>query len=106
VNGEGFLLDDVSVPEIGYFADFESDDGGWQSDGFVRIQNILPQMFRLALIWLGDEAEVQKLEFSPGSPVEITLSLDRQRSEVVLVISGVTRFTRQKAPYQFTILPK
>lgn len=106
VNGEGFLLDDVSVPEIGYFTDFENDDGGWQGNGFVRIQNVLPQMFRLALIWLGDDVEVQKLEFLPGSALEIPLSLDRRRNEVVLVVSGITRFTRQKAPYQFAILAK
>ena len=29
VNGEGLLLDDISIPEIDYFTDFESDNGGW-----------------------------------------------------------------------------
>lgn len=54
VNGEGFLLDDLVIPEIGYRTDFEADDGGWQAAGFVRIQNSLPQTFRLALILKGD----------------------------------------------------
>ena len=34
VNGEGFMLDDVSIPAIDYFTDFESDDGGWESEGW------------------------------------------------------------------------
>ena len=34
VNGEGFLVDDIEVPQIDYFADFETDDGGWSAEGF------------------------------------------------------------------------
>ena len=37
VNGEGFYLDDIAIPEIDYFTDFEQDTGGWQGAGFVRI---------------------------------------------------------------------
>ena len=39
VNGEGFLLDDVEIPQLNYKADFEKDNGGWDAAGFVRIQN-------------------------------------------------------------------
>ncbi len=42
VYAEGFLVDDISIPEIDYSSDFENDDGGWQADGFVRINNLLP----------------------------------------------------------------
>jgi hypothetical protein len=31
VNGDGFLLDDISIPAIGYSTDFETDDGGWRA---------------------------------------------------------------------------
>jgi bacillopeptidase F (M6 metalloprotease family) len=50
VYAEGFLLDDVRLDAINYSTDFEKDDGGWTSAGFVRVENILPQTFRLALI--------------------------------------------------------
>jgi hypothetical protein len=46
VNGEDMLIDDVSVDAINYFSDFESDKGGWDANGFVRVQNALPQTFR------------------------------------------------------------
>ena len=53
VNGEGFLLDDVQVDAINYQSDFEADDGGWIPSGFVRVENVLPQTYRLSLITQG-----------------------------------------------------
>ena len=105
VNGEGFLLDDVSIPEIDYFADFEEDDGGWQADGFVRIQNVLPQTYRLALISRGKNTTVEYFIPGPEADLEIPLSIGGDVEEAILVISGTTRFTREPAPYRFEITP-
>ena len=102
VYGDGFLLDDVAVPEINYFTDFENDDGGWQANGFVRIQNTLPQTFRIALINIGRETTVEKIALSESNLLDISVHID---DELILVVSGTTRFTRQKAIYQFSILP-
>jgi hypothetical protein len=104
VNGEGFLLDDIAVPEIDYFSDFESDDGGWEAQGFVRIQDSLPQTFRLSLIRFGDTTSVEHIPLSADNAATIPLSIG-SGDEVVLVVSGTSRFTRQKAAYQFRIDP-
>lgn len=103
VNGEGFLLDDVSVPQVDYFTDFENGDGGWQPDGFVRIQNVLPQTFRLSLITLGRTTSVQQIELPDSNAVEIPLSIGGDVDEIVLAVSGVTRFTHQKADYSYSL---
>jgi immune inhibitor A len=105
VHGEGFLLDDVSIPEIGYFTDFETDDGGWQPDGFVRIQNVLPQAYRLALISKGDTSTVEYIPVSADITTQIPISIGDGVDEVILVVSGTTRFTRQEAAYRFSIMP-
>ena len=105
VNGEGFLLDDISVPETGYFSDFESDDGGWEANGFARIRNILPQTFRLSLIKLGDENQVEHIPLSADNSASIPVSIGREFDEVVLVVSGTAPFTLQKAAYQLQIQP-
>jgi len=102
VNGEGFLLDDVSVAAVNYSTDFEADDGGWIADGFARVQNILPQTFRLALILRGDETTVQMIPLDAEQVAEVQLSLESGQ-EAILVISGTTRFTRELAPYQIEI---
>jgi len=104
-NGEGFLLDDISVLEIGYFSDFENDNGGWEADGFVRIQNVLPQIFSLSIIKIGESTTVERINLALDNSAEIPLNLGDEIDEIVLVVSGITPFTRQKAPYQFNIMP-
>lgn len=102
VNGEGFLLDDVSIPEIGYTTDFENGDGGWDAQGFVRLQNRLPQTFAISVIRISDNTTVESYMVNPGE----TLSLDipaENGQDVVLVVSGTTRFTRQEAAYRFKL---
>ena len=105
INGEGFLLDDISIPEIGYSADFEEDDGEWINEGFVRIENTLPQTYRLALIHMGAAPRIQYLTVSAENQVEIPIAIGEGGvQEVVLIVTGTTRFTRQKADYQFELI--
>jgi len=105
VNGEGFLLDDISIPAIGYQSDFESDDGGWQAEGFVRVQNVLPQTFQVSLITgRGSNVVVTPLTLGADNRLEMPLSLSGGE-QAVLVVSGTTPFTRQKAAYRFEIAP-
>jgi hypothetical protein len=103
VNGEGFALDDVSIPQIGYFTDFEQDDGGWEPAGWARIQNALPQSFRLALISIGDQTTIETILLPADVYADIPLRINGDVNEVILVVAGTTRFTRQPAAYRFEI---
>lgn len=103
VLGEGFMLDDVSVDAIGYASDFEADNGGWQALGFSRVENILPQTFRLGLIKKGDGATtVQMITPDASQQVEIPLVLEDGET-ATLIVSGTTRYTRKTAAYQIEI---
>ena len=93
------MLDDVSVPEINYATDFEADDGGWQGSGFVRVENILPQTFRLALINHNGTTTVQTIPVNADQTAEIKIDL----SDAVLVVSGTTPFTREDGHYSVTV---
>ena len=106
VNGEGFLLDDITIPEIDYFDDFEENDDGWHAAGFVRIQNIIPQTYRIALITRASETSVDIISLNSDISVDIPINITGDVDEVVLVISGTTRFTRQSAAYRFEIFPQ
>ncbi len=103
VNGIGLFLDDIRVDAIGYFTDFEADDGGWLSDGFVRIQNSLPQKFRLTLITFGSETLVTPIVLDAYNQASVLIDLGGDIKSAVLVVSGTTPYTRQKAEYQFEI---
>ncbi len=103
VNGEGMLIDDVSVDAIDYSTDFESDDGGWTSDGFVRVQNVLPQTFRLALIKEGSNPTVEMIQINEDQTAEIPVSIGGDVDSVTLVVAGTTRFTREEGNYSVEI---
>ncbi len=105
VHAEGLLLDDIAIPEIGYFTDFESDTGGWSADGFVRIRNLIPQTYRVSLIKLGDVTTVEKFTLDGENRLSLPLEFDRSTDDMVLIVSGTARFTRQPAAYRFTIKP-
>ncbi|MDW8226607.1 MAG: immune inhibitor A [Anaerolineales bacterium] len=102
VVNEGFLIDDISIPAINYFEDFEQGDGGWQAAGFVRVQNVLPQTFRLAIIRQGDEPAVEAIALSSNQTATIPLSL-KFGEKAVLVVTATTRITHQPAGYEVEI---
>jgi immune inhibitor A len=103
VTGEGFLLDDLSIPEVDYTTDFETDNAGWQAEGWARIQNILPQTYSLTLISQGDNTTVQYITLNPDITADVPFTIGNGVDNVVLVVSGTTQFTRQLAPYRFSV---
>jgi immune inhibitor A len=103
VTGEGFLLDDLSIPEIGYTTDFEINNSGWQANGWARAQNILPQTYAVSLISVGDTTSVQYITLGSDITADIPFTVGKGIDHVVLVVSGTTQFTRQLAPYRFSV---
>ncbi|NTW44086.1 MAG: hypothetical protein HGB14_06550, partial [Anaerolineaceae bacterium] len=104
VNGEGFMLDDVSIPAIDYFTDFESDDGGWESEGWVRIQNRIPQTYELSLVKSNNETEVIRIPLDQNQTAQITID-GSDYDNIYFIVSGTSRFTRQEAFYRILIKP-
>ena len=102
VNGEGLLLDDVRIDAIDYQSDFEADDGGWYAEGFARVDNVLPQTYRLSLILKGDTTTVTNIELDPDQTVAIPLSL-KPGEQAILIVAGTTRFTTIPAAYQIEV---
>jgi hypothetical protein len=103
LNGEGLLLDDITIDAINYSEDFETDDGGWEAKGFVRVANVLAQTFRLALIIAGNgETTVQYIQVSADQIAEIEVDLQSGQT-ATLVIAGTTRHTRSIASYSVEV---
>ena len=103
LNGTGLLLDDIRITKIDYFTDFESGSGGWQADGFARVDNILPQTFRVSLILEGKTTTVQQIVLNADQSASISLDIGGDVTNAVLVVSGTSRFTRQEAGYTISV---
>lgn len=102
VHGEGMLIDDLAIPAIGYFSDLESDDGGWEAEGWVRVRNVLPQSFLLAWITFGDQTRVEYVSAGVNNILELPMDLPEEGGARVLVVFPTTRFTRQPASYSLS----
>lgn len=102
INYEGMVLDDIAIPEIGYYADFEADNGGWISEGWVWVTNQIPQ-----------QAWVQLIQYHPtGVQVDRWLLPDTQTisvdllgdvESVVMAISPIAPVTTVSTTYELTI---
>jgi immune inhibitor A len=107
INGAGFLLDDVAIPELG-LADPCEEVGDWQAQGFVLVGTTVP------LRWL-----VQSIEFPRDGPVlvrrmrlderqagQLELTLEEGDRNPLLAISALVRGTSTPATYQYEVTAK
>jgi immune inhibitor A len=103
VNGEGLLLDDIAVDAIGYEEDFEGDAQGWRANGFVLIENSLPQ--RMGITILDGETFANESQFIQEYPARITIPVRAEADDetAMVVLSGLTRYTRMPAKYRLRV---
>ncbi|MBI2845572.1 MAG: immune inhibitor A [Chloroflexi bacterium] len=104
-NRPGLLLDDIAIPEISYFEDFEDGDGGWEAAGFLRTDTLLPQRWAVQVIEFGETGVViREMTLDASAQGELLLDgfgqgLDR----AVLIISALAPSPNLPASYQFTV---
>lgn len=102
INQPGMALDDVNIPEIGYSSGFESDGGGWLAEGWLRVDNRLPQ-----------RAWVQAIQHHKNgaaftrwlAPLESawTLPLAEDVMQVTLVVAPFAPTTTVPMPYTLSV---
>lgn len=105
-NTQGFVLDDLAIPEIGWRDDGESDEG-WQAEGWVRSDNLVPQRWAVQLIERrASGVTVQQVPVDESGKGSIVLrDLGGEVQQAVLVVSGVTSRTLQPARYRLSVVP-
>ncbi|MGB4594393.1 MAG: hypothetical protein WBI14_00620 [Anaerolineaceae bacterium] len=103
VNGKGFTLDDFRINAIGYSNDLESDSGGWMAEGFVRVQNTLPQTYAVTIIRQGNLTTVEQLQLDVLNMGTFEFEVGSDAQSVMVVVSGTSPITREKAAYQIKI---
>ncbi|MBN1147198.1 MAG: immune inhibitor A [Anaerolineales bacterium] len=100
LNQPGLAIDDIEIPEIGFSDDAESDAAGWSADGFVRMHNRVPQLWRVyvALTDKNDRVALQELSLQDANGV---LEINFQETPSIMIfITALTRQTSEKAPYR------
>lgn len=99
----GMALDDISIPEIGYSSDFETDGGGWLAEGWLRTDNRLPQG-----VWVqvaqrtGDQLEVSR-QAAPLAD-QWTVKLLPGVEQVLIAVSPYAPVTTVPMTYTLKVL--
>jgi hypothetical protein len=95
VNGDGWCVDDISIPELGYTDDVES-NGEWTAEGFVRvIGNRIVQPYLVSLVTgRGDSAQVERVVLDSSNHGVVIVE-----EPAVLVVSATALSTGQPAPF-------
>ena len=101
-NGNGFAVDDVSIPELEYVHDAES-DGGWIANGFIRTDNCLSENYVVQLVTLGEETTVDTLPLDADRSGRWQLKSPAQGVRRILVISAMAPATTEEAPYELRV---
>jgi immune inhibitor A len=99
-NQHGMAVDDVRLN--GYRSDFEDDGGGWQAEGWVLIDNVLPQQ-----VWVqvaqqsDDDFQVTRWLYPEDQDMQVTLLEEVQT--VMLAISPFAPQTTVDIDYTLTV---
>lgn len=103
VNNFGFAVDDVSIPEIGWSDDFESNSSDWAADGFVLTHNYIPQVWHVRAVEEHADGSIlvhdMAVENGAGA---LSVNFDEIERLVVFVI-GQTRYTSIPASYRVEV---
>ena len=101
-NAPGMLVDDLQIPELGYSDDVESGDGGWQAEGFARLDGHLPQRWEVRLVRTVADGSisVEPLTVDAKGTATATLAANERG---VLVVLGATPSTSERATYTVSV---
>ena len=98
---DGIQVDDISIPELGYFDSAEDDSGGWEAKGFIRSSNLVPIEW---IVWLVKEdkpMQVERILLSPDQSAEFEIEgLGELFPSVAVIISPTTPVTTMEQDYE------
>ncbi len=103
-NAPGLALDDLEVPEIGFFDDTES-PAGWEENGFVWVDNAVPLHFLVQVIAESDaETALYFLTLDSGERGELLIpDYGEKVYRVMVVVSAVAPVSTEPAAYTLTL---
>ncbi|MBP9501833.1 MAG: immune inhibitor A [Candidatus Promineofilum sp.] len=101
----GFALDDIAIPEIGFFDGGETLDSGWVAEGFTRATADLPQAWRLQLITFDADGRptVELLDVGDDGRLRHSWETSPNARRPILIVAAVAPETLQPAEYTFSV---
>jgi immune inhibitor A len=102
VTRDGFFVDDISIPEIGWHDNAES-NVGWDAKGFSLVPHSLPQRWLVQVIGMSETGDVvvKKVKVVDGKGRLHFDASDMESAHVA--VSAITPITKHKSKYSISI---
>ncbi len=99
----GMAVDNICIRVTSFCDNVENGPNGWDAQGFVRQDNVLPQRYLIQIVLPADDGttSIQPFALDASNAGQMTISVGARPA--TLVISGLTRFTTEPAPYHLEI---
>ena len=110
-NRDGMMLDNIEIPEINYSDGAEDDQGGWDTQGFVRSSNVVPAEWIVWLVKVNTDPdkkdEVTRIELDDLQTARFDIQGFGQDFDfAALVISPTAPTTTMSLDYELTLAGK
>jgi immune inhibitor A len=107
VNGPGFMIDDLAIPELNYTDNGEKGTAGWDAAGWLLTNNQLDQHWLVQLV-TSNQSGVQVQRMQVGANGQGSLSLPNAGSydHAMLIVSALAPVTTERASYSYNITSK
>jgi hypothetical protein len=100
-NRDGLQLDDIAIPELGFFDGAEDDSGGWEAQGFVRSSNQVPVEWIVWLVKGSNPMRVERITLSAEQMAEFEIAgFGEQFNVAAIVISPTAPTTTMELDYE------
>lgn len=104
LNLNGWAIDDLAIPEIGWSDDAEA-DRDWTASGFVRSTNLVRQRYVVQILRFGATPTVERRIVEDGE-LELDLDASADRRAPLLAVTALAPRTTQTAPFELLAEPR
>ena len=101
-NASGWLIDDVRIPALDYYADFEDTSDGWASEGWLLTDNVLVQHWLVQIMTFENDqlVGVERLPIDDQGQADLLIPQLGRNRHAILAVSAITPTTTEPATYQ------
>lgn len=104
LNEEGFAVDDIEVPEIGY-RDGAEDEHGWDAKGFILSTNTVRARYVVQLIRFAATPSVER-HVVEGAKLELDVDPSGDRAAPVLAVTPLAPRVTEPVPFEIRVAAK
>jgi hypothetical protein len=100
----GIAIDNLAIPEIGFYDDGETALEGWTAAGFERVPSAIPQQWHLQLITFPDGIPtIESIELTAENKASLSLPLAGNNGEAILIVAASAPMTLEQAQYRLVV---